>query len=62
VKKAEHAEQGTRLWPTNMSKDADLNFRFDKGLYISNGKAKVVLQANNCHDPADSMRQKDRAL
>jgi hypothetical protein len=47
VKKAEHAEQGTRLWPTNMSKDADLNFRLDKGSNIGNGKAEVVLQANN---------------
>lgn len=46
VKKAEHAEQGTRLWPTNMSKDADLNFRIDKGSNIGGRRAEVILQAN----------------
>lgn len=46
VKKAEHAEQGTRLWPTNMSKDAELNFRLDKGSNVGEGRAEVILQAN----------------
>ena len=46
VKKAEHAEQGTRLWPTNKSKDADLNFRIDKGANLGDKKSELILQAN----------------
>jgi hypothetical protein len=46
VKKAEHAEQGTRLWPTNKSKDAVLNFRIDKGANLGDRKSEVILQAN----------------
>jgi hypothetical protein len=46
VKKAEHAEQGTRIWPSNRSKDADLNFRLDKGADLGNRKSEVILQAN----------------
>jgi hypothetical protein len=46
VKKAEHAEQGTRIWPTNKSKDADLNFRIDKGANLGDSKSQVILQAN----------------
>ncbi|KAG9228228.1 hypothetical protein BJ875DRAFT_412980 [Amylocarpus encephaloides] len=46
VKKAEHAEKGTRIWPTNRSKDADLNFRIDKGANLGNGTSEVILQAN----------------
>ncbi len=46
VKKAEHAEQRTRLWTTNKSKDADLNFRIDKGANLGDRKSEVILQAN----------------
>jgi hypothetical protein len=43
VRKAEHAEQGTRLWPTNKSKDADLNFRINKGANLGDRKSEVIL-------------------
>jgi hypothetical protein len=43
VKKAENTEQGTRLWPTNKSKDAILNFRIDKGANLGDRKSEVIL-------------------
>ena len=43
VRKVEHAEQGTRLWPTNKSKDADLNFRINKGANLGDRKSEVIL-------------------
>lgn len=46
VKKAEHAEKGTRLWPTSQGKDSDLNFRIDKGSDLGDRKSEVILQAN----------------
>ena len=53
VKKAENAEQGTRLWPTNKSKDADANFRIDKGLNLSDGTSEMILQVNrDAKDPS----------
>ncbi|KAH7381812.1 hypothetical protein BKA64DRAFT_647350 [Cadophora sp. MPI-SDFR-AT-0126] len=44
VKKAEHAEQGTRLWPTSKSKDADLNFRIDKGANLGDRKSEMPVR------------------
>jgi hypothetical protein len=46
AKKAEHAPEGTRVWPTNKSKDAENNFRLDAGRKLGDRKAEVVLQAN----------------
>jgi hypothetical protein len=46
IKKAEHAAQGTRLWPANKNKDAESNFRLDKGADLGDGKFEVILQAN----------------
>jgi hypothetical protein len=43
VKKAEHAEKGTRLWPTNKSKEAD---RLERGSDLGDRKSEVILQPN----------------
>jgi len=42
--RAENAEKGTRLWPTNKSKDADLSFRIDKGSNLGDRKSEMILR------------------
>ena len=45
VKKAENAEKGTRIWPTDRNKDDKLNFRVDKGALVGE-KYQLILRAN----------------